>query len=99
MKRSMIQKWRFLRSISSVLSMGLILLATGCSSTQVNEHDPESLFKDAEEEVASEHYQIALEKLRSLKNKFPYSKYAPDAQLRIADVYFLQESYTEAAGA
>ena len=56
-------------------------------------------FKEAEEEIKSDHYQIAIDKLRTIKNKFPYSKYAIDAQLRIADVYFMQESYTESAGA
>jgi len=38
-----------------------------------------------------------LEKLQSIKNKHPYSKEATEAQLRIADVYFLQDNYTEAA--
>ena len=38
-----------------------------------------------------------IDKLKIIKNKYPYSKYALDASLRLADVYFLQESYTEAA--
>lgn len=70
----------------------------GCSSTQVNESDPASLMQEAEEEIAGDHFQIALEKLRSIKNKFPYSKYSVEAQLRIADVYFTQELFLEAAG-
>jgi len=68
-----------------------------CSSSQINDSDPGSLFKDAEDEIQSEHYQLAIDKLRIIKNKFPYSKFAIDAQLRIADVYFLQESFAEAA--
>jgi outer membrane protein assembly factor BamD len=55
------------------------------------------LYQDAEEEIQSDHYQLAIDKLRVIKNKFPYSKYAIDAQLRIADVFFLQESFAEAA--
>ncbi|MEK6704677.1 MAG: outer membrane protein assembly factor BamD [Candidatus Poribacteria bacterium] len=77
-----------------------LIIATflaGCAGKTVDENDPAALFKEAEEEISSDHYQIALEKLRVIKNKFPYSKYSLDAQLRIADVYFLEESFTEAA--
>lgn len=73
-----------------------ILLSVSCSTTQVDENDPLSLLKDAEEEIASDHYQIAIDKLKVIKNKFPYSKQAVTAHLRIADVYFLQESFGEA---
>ncbi len=74
-----------------------LIYQLGCSSAQVNDNDPSSLFKEAEEEVQSDHYQLAIDKLRIIKNKFPYSKFAVDAQLKIADVFFLQESYAEAA--
>jgi len=83
-------------------SLFLLILAApsffGCAGHQVDENDPVSLLKDAEEEIKSDHYQMALDKLRAIKNRFPYSSAAVDAQLRIADVYFLQESYAEAAG-
>jgi outer membrane protein assembly factor BamD len=69
----------------------------GCSGKSVDETDPASMFKDAEEDIKSDHYLVAIEKLRTIKNRFPYSNYATEAQLRIADVYFLQESYGEAA--
>jgi len=69
----------------------------GCSSTPIDENDPASLMADAEDDIQSNHYQIAIEKLRTIKNKFPYSKHATDSQIRIADVYFLQESFAEAA--
>lgn len=72
---------------------------SGCSSTQVDPNDPASLMKDAEEDIQRDHYQIALDKLRTVKNKFPYSKYSLEAQIRMADVYFLQESFPEAAAA
>ena len=75
----------------------LAILATACSTGQVDENDPASLYKDAEAEIQSDHYQIAVEKLRTIKNKFPYSKFATEAHLKIGDVYFLQESFAEAA--
>ena len=69
----------------------------GCSSAPVDENNPVSLLKEAEEEIKSDHYQLAIDKLRMIKNKFPYSSAAIDAQLRIADVYFIQESFVESA--
>src|SRR4051794_12993325 len=79
------------------LIISLLISIAGCSSAPVDENDPASLLKEAEEEIQSDHYQMAIDKLRAIKNKFPYSKFAVDAQLRIADVYFLQESFAEAA--
>jgi len=71
--------------------------ATGCSSADVDENDPAALMKEAEEDIDSSRYILALEKLQKVKNQHPYSKQSTDAQLRIADVYFLQESFAEAA--
>ena len=83
--------------------MGLALLAitptffAGCSSEPVGGNEPERLYKDALDDINSDHYQIAIEKLKLIRNKFPYSSFATEAQLKIADVYYLQESYAEAA--
>lgn len=78
-----------------VFGIGSVFVS--CSGKQVDENDPAALFQEAEEDVSNDHYQIAIDKFRSIKNKFPYSKFSVDAQLRIADVYFLQESFAEAA--
>lgn len=75
-----------------------VILASGCSTSDYNENDPKSVFEDAQSDIESSRYEIAMDKLRMLKNKFPYSKYSVQAKLRIADVYFLQEQYAEAAG-
>lgn len=73
------------------------VVGTGCSTEGVDENDPAALMKDAEEDIASSRYIMALEKLQKVKNQHPYSRQAVEAQLRIADVYFLQENYAEAA--
>ena len=85
-------------------TLGTLLICTllstsflGCSGKPIDESDPGALFKEAEDDLKNDHYQIALEKFRSIKNKFPYSKYSTDSQLRLADVYFMQESFGEAA--
>jgi outer membrane protein assembly factor BamD len=76
---------------------GFAFMASGCADKAIDESDPAQLYQDAEDEIKSDHYQIAIEKLRTVKNKFPYSKYSLDAQLRLGDVLFMQESYAEAA--
>lgn len=84
------------------LVMGLALCVSfwsGCSGKSVDENDPASMYADAEDDIKNDRYLLAIEKLRTIKNKFPYSSFSSKAQLRIADVYFLQESYIEAAGA
>lgn len=72
-------------------------LFSGCAGKAIDESNPKALLDDAEDNIKSDQYQLAIDKLRMLKNKFPYSNYSIDAQLRLADVYFLQESYGEAA--
>ncbi len=82
----------------SLFLIGFTLtLHTGCSSKKINENDPKEMFEDAEIDIKNDRYLLALDKLRVLKSKFAYTSYGALAQLRIADVYFLQESYPESA--
>jgi outer membrane protein assembly factor BamD len=80
-----------------ILTLGSSYWFSGCSSAPVGDNEPERLYKDAEDDIQSDHFQLAVEKLKTIRNKFPYSSFATEAQLKIADVYFLQESYAEAA--
>jgi outer membrane protein assembly factor BamD len=84
--------------LAVLVTLALLGLA-GCSGKNVDPNDPAALMQDAEDEIKSDHYQIAIDKLRTIRNKFPYSKYSLEAQLRIADVYFMQELWGEAATA
>jgi outer membrane protein assembly factor BamD len=88
-----------MRKAALLILTGLLLASPffGCSTASVDENDPQALYQEAEEDIKNDHYQIAIDKLRSIKNKFPYSKYAIDAQLRIADIFFMQESFGDAA--
>ena len=88
-----------IRHFGKFLLTGLLTLALfDCAGTSVTPDDPKALYENVEDDIDSSRYQIALDKLRLIKNKFPYSKYSILAKLRTADVYFLQESYAEAAG-
>lgn len=69
----------------------------GCSQSDVQKDNPTQLYQEALDDIENDHYQLAIDKLRMIRNKFPYSSVSVDAQLKIADVYFLQESFAEAA--
>lgn len=84
----------------SLFIVGLtLILQPGCSSKKINEDDPKEMFEDAEADIKNDRYLLALDKLRIVKSKFAYTSYGALAHLKIADVYFLQESYPEAASA
>ena len=78
-------------------SVFISLSVFSCSTAEIDDNDPVAMMKDAEDDISSGHYLIAIDKLQLIKNKHPYSKQATEAQLRLADVYFLQENYAEAA--
>lgn len=78
---------------------GLLIVSTcmiACSSTEKNADTPEGLYSIAEEFEKGERYELAIQRYGEVKNKFPYSAYATKAELAIADVHFLAESWPEA---
>ncbi len=84
------------RALAFLMTLAALHMA-GCSSAPFSDNEPERLYKEAVEDMEDDHFQVALEKLKTLRNKFPYSSYATEAQLKIADVYFMQESWAEAS--
>jgi len=78
---------------------GSATLWFGCASKPINESDPKDVYQDAQDDIDNDRYLLALDKLRIVKSKFSYTSYGALAQLRMGDVYFLQESYPEAAAA
>jgi outer membrane protein assembly factor BamD len=89
---------KFLRFLA-ILSM-IFQTVVGCSSTdKYDVSTPEGAFKQAEELEKDERYEEAVSKFTDVKNKFPYSKLAPTAELKIADVQFKREAYIEAQAA
>lgn len=78
----------------------VLLITTGfifsCSTTEKNLNTAEGLFAYAKEFQDAERYEVALTKYADVRNKFPYSSLATEAELAIADVHYLRESYPEA---
>lgn len=88
-----------IRFSTAPLLILLVFALVGCSSVQHDTSQPEGAFKAAEDYEKDEYYDEALTRYADVKNRFPYSKYATEAELRIADVNFKKEAWIEAQGA
>lgn len=84
----------------------LLILASACATTKSNTAAPISYsetarqnFELAERAMAAGKGEEALAHFEHVRNKYPYSKYAADADLKIADAYFAQEKWLEASDA
>jgi outer membrane protein assembly factor BamD len=75
----------------------LIFALVHCSTTDKKDSEtPEAIFAKAQELEKEDRLEEAIKKYNDVKNKFPYSKLASQAELAIADTYFKQESFPEA---
>lgn len=74
-----------------------------CSSLDSDGDDakagPEGLYKEAKRLFDKKSYQVAQEKIKKLREKYPYSYYANPAELLNADILFQQSNYLESATA
>ena len=52
-------------------------------------------YKLAEQFEDNERYQEAIIRFTEIKNKYPYSRFATMAELKVADIQFKRESYAE----
>lgn len=76
------------------------LLFTGCSSTpEINTNTPEGAFKLGEKYEKDERFEEAIVQFTQVKNKFPYSKLATEAELKIAEIHFKREEFVESQNA
>ncbi len=85
---------KFLMSLITLLIFSVLL--SGCASEEKNLSTAEGAFNYAKEFEDAERYEIALTKYADVKNKFPYSHLATEAELAIADVHYKRESFAEA---
>ncbi len=86
-------------SIATTLFMAVTILV-GCSSAKkVDTSTASGAFKLGQMYEKDERYDEAISEYSDVKNKFPYSRFAVEAQLKIADLQFKQENYAEAESA
>lgn len=83
-------------SIRCLVLLIISILAQGCFDKEFTEDSAES-FKIAKEPYDDESYEIAVLKLQEFRTKFPYSLYAVEAELLIANSQFNLENYEESA--
>jgi outer membrane protein assembly factor BamD len=82
-----------LKSVYFLMFMTII----SCSSADKKDTETaEAYFTKAQEYEKDDRIEEAIRKYNDVKNKFPYSKLAIQAELAIADAHFKQESYPEA---
>jgi outer membrane protein assembly factor BamD len=80
-----------------VASVGVV---SGCTTPPLGDSaTPEAAFKEAEEFEKDERYEEAIQKFSEVKNKHPYSRFATEAELRIADLDYKREAFIEAQNA
>src|SRR4029079_1103895 len=85
-----------MRHVFILISGLFLLLGAGCASGSLAEsNSAEAAFKAAEEFEKDERFEEALTKFNEVKNKHPYSKYAVEAELHIADIHYKREAYIE----
>src|SRR6476620_2432557 len=68
----------------------------GCSTVDKDPSTAEEAFKIAQDYEKADRYQVAIQRYTDVKNKFPYSSLATEAELAIADVHFKSEDYSDA---
>lgn len=73
------------------------MIATGCVEKEFDPNDPKKSYGMAKEPFDDGHYEEAIKKLGEFKSRFPYSQFASDAELLIADSQFQLERFQEAA--
>jgi outer membrane protein assembly factor BamD len=83
--------------ISGLLAL---LILGACSSESIdNDSPPDKQYEAGERLLKQGRYLEAVERFRILRTRYPYSKEAAAASLRIGDTHFEEESFAEAAAA
>jgi outer membrane protein assembly factor BamD len=81
-------------------AVALLTLLAGCSAETIDNDSPaEVQYNEGERLLKRDRYVEAVERFRVLKSRYPYSKFASLATLRVGDAHFQEESYIEAAAA
>ena len=84
---------------SPVISFFLLLIIVCCESDNPTPQNARDAFIAARTEYDNENYDLSLTSLAEFKTQFPYSQYAIDAELMLANANFFLERYAEAAAA
>jgi outer membrane protein assembly factor BamD len=85
------------------LALILVLLLSGCSlfgkKEEVANLSASKLFSDAMEDMDDKNYEQAIKKFETLEARYPYGRYAEQAQLEVAYAYYKQDDVASATAA
>lgn len=81
--------------------IGYLFLYSSCHSLSSKEShtSAKALFNEAEQLKKRGYYNEAVSQLRKLKNRWLYSRFFKEADLAIADIYFLKKEWNKATAA
>lgn len=83
-----------------LLILPFFLLLNACVSyDDFDTSQPAGAYGLAKKLQDDERFEEALIQYKDLKNRFPYSRYATEAELQIAEIQYSKEAYPEAQGA
>lgn len=80
-----------------LIILSLVGLFGACAEKEFDPNNPEKSYAIAKEPYDDESWDLAITRLGEFKSRFPYSKFASEAELLIANSQFELEHYTEAA--
>lgn len=91
-------------AIQSFLALALAFMLSGCGIIDYfylppPEDTVQELFEAGNEAMRDKQFVQAAKYYSRIKDEFPFSPYAVEAELSLGDAYFLDEKYTEAAEA
>jgi outer membrane protein assembly factor BamD len=98
-------KQRFVMIRTVVAAIMLLFLLNGCSFFESllgishggdEEGDAAEFMNQGMDDMGAGRYKSAVDAFQKVKDRFPYSKYAIIAELRMADALYLQEEYEPA---
>ena len=86
--------------LRSFVATCLCSYLSGCGSSPARTSNAaEGRFQYAQELAKNERYEEAIQEFQEVKNKHPYSRFAVEAELEIANLFFKRESFIEAQSA
>ena len=87
------------KALVSWLGLFLLLVVVACTEKEFDPNDPKKSFGIAKEPFDNGYYEEAVKRLGEFKARFPYSQFASEAELLIADSHFHLEHFQESAAA
>ena len=97
-------KFRFMAKLFLIASL-IVLFLSGCAlwdrffSSEEEEKTPAQLVSEGMDFMERRSYEAATEVFQKVKDRYPYSKFAVQAELKMADALYKRELYDEALDA